>query len=188
MVLRQHAIKSLSALNPGRTTKRQNRGQRLRLPIAATAIVGDTTEYPPCYGWATDRHAVNFPSTHNSRTHIALYGNWPYIFRMSTTSNKRRQTPTARSEPIRSARLEARVSESQKALIERAAAYEGRSVTDFVVSTLAAAADSVVREHELVRLTQVQSQAFVEALLHPKAPNPALRRAARQHQQSVESR
>ncbi len=107
---------------------------------------------------------------------------------MSTISNKRRQTTTVESEPSRSARLEARISETQKALIKRAAAYEGRSVSDFVVSTLAAAADSVIREHELVRLTQSQSQAFVEALLHPKAPNAALRRAARQHQQSVESR
>jgi len=107
---------------------------------------------------------------------------------MSTTNKKRLQSATVESEPIRSARLEARISESQKALIERAAAYEGRSVTDFVVSTLAAAADSVIREHELVRLTQTQSQAFVEALLHPKAPNAALRRAARHHQESVESK
>lgn len=107
---------------------------------------------------------------------------------MSTSAKKRGQTAIIESDSIRSARLEARISESQKALIERAAAYEGRSVTDFVVSTLAAAADSVIREHELARLTQTQSQAFVEALLHPKAPNAALRRAARQHRQSVESR
>ena len=107
---------------------------------------------------------------------------------MSTSTKNRRQNVNGESEPVRSARLEARVSETQKALIERAAAYEGRSVTDFVVSTLAAAADSVVREHEIIRLNHAQSEAFVESLLHPVTPNTALRRAARQHEQSVESR
>lgn len=107
---------------------------------------------------------------------------------MSTTTSKRHQNAAAESDSTRSARLEARLTETQKVLIERAAAYEGRSVTDFVVSTLAAAADSVVREHELTRLNQAQSDAFVNALLNPAAPNAALRRAARNYKRSVESR
>lgn len=88
----------------------------------------------------------------------------------------------------RSARLEARISAPQKALIERAAAYEGRTVSDFVVSTVASAAEAIVHEHEIIRLNRAQSLAFVEALLNPPAPNAALRKAARRHDRLVESR
>jgi uncharacterized protein (DUF1778 family) len=88
----------------------------------------------------------------------------------------------------RAARLEARITDAQKALIERAAAYEGRSVTDFVVSTLASAAKSVVDDHELIRLSPAESLAFVKKLLNPPPPNAALRKAARLHRRTVDSR
>jgi len=73
-------------------------------------------------------------------------------------------------------------------LIERAAAYEGRTVTDFVVSTLATAAEAVVQEHEVIRLNQVQSLALVQSLLDPPRPNAAMRGAARKYRRTVESR
>jgi uncharacterized protein (DUF1778 family) len=88
----------------------------------------------------------------------------------------------------RQARLEARITKSEKALIERAAAYEGRTVSDFVVTALSAAAATVIHEHEVVRLNQVQSRAFVEKLLKAPTPNAALRRAARKYHQSVQTR
>lgn len=88
----------------------------------------------------------------------------------------------------RSARLEARITADQKALIERAAAYAGRSVTDFVVGAISAAAQAVIQEQELIRLNRAESKAFVSALLKPAAPNAALRRAARKYRKSVTSR
>jgi uncharacterized protein (DUF1778 family) len=101
----------------------------------------------------------------------------------STRRKKNRFSPGSRS-----ARLETRITEEQKALIERAAAYEGRTVSDFVVSTVASAAEAIVHEHEIIRLNRAQSVAFVEALLSPPAPNAALRKAARRHDRLVESR
>ena len=90
--------------------------------------------------------------------------------------------------PVRTSRLEARITPDQKALIERAAAYEGRTVSDFVVHTVQEAARVVVQEHEILRLNESQSRAFVERLLKPPKPNKALHRAAEDYRRNVVSR
>ena len=95
---------------------------------------------------------------------------------------------TANASTVKNARLEARITPEQKELIERAAAYEGRSVSDFVVGTVQQAAKAVVQEHEVLRLNESQSRAFVETLLNPPEPNEALRKAAEQYQEDVSSR
>jgi uncharacterized protein (DUF1778 family) len=89
---------------------------------------------------------------------------------------------------IKNARLEARITHEQKELIERAASYEGRSVSDFVVATVQDAAIAVIQEHELLRLNKSQSRAFVETLLKSPEPNNALRQAAHQYRDDVISR
>lgn len=71
----------------------------------------------------------------------------------------------------RGERLEARVTAEQKALIERAAALEGRSITDFVLASVQDAAKRAIAEHEVIRLSVRDSQAFVEALLNPRQPS-----------------
>jgi uncharacterized protein (DUF1778 family) len=87
----------------------------------------------------------------------------------------------------RTARLEARMTAEQKALIERAAAYQGRSVSDFVVHTAQEAAKAVIEQHEILRLNRSQTRALVDTLLNPPAPNDALRQAARDYQRDVAS-
>jgi uncharacterized protein (DUF1778 family) len=84
--------------------------------------------------------------------------------------------------------LEARITADHKALIERAAAYEPRTLSDFVVGTVQDAAKSVIREHEIFRLNPSQSRAFVELLLNPPEPNEALQRAAEEYHRRVVSR
>lgn len=78
----------------------------------------------------------------------------------------------------RSERVEARVTPEQKRLLERAAALEGRSLTDFVLTSAQAAAADTISRHELLRLAPSDQEAFVAALLNPPAPNEALRAAA----------
>jgi uncharacterized protein (DUF1778 family) len=85
--------------------------------------------------------------------------------------------------PVRDARLEARVPRETKTLWERAAAIQGRKVTEFVVSSAVEAAQRVLRENELSNLTRLDRIAFVEALLNPPAPNEKLRKAAARHAQ-----
>ena len=88
----------------------------------------------------------------------------------------------------KSPRLETRVSPEQKELIERAAAYTGRSVSDFVVAHVEVAAKKVVEEYERLHLDREQSQVLVKALLSPKRPNKKLRHAMENYRKRVESR
>jgi uncharacterized protein (DUF1778 family) len=77
----------------------------------------------------------------------------------------------------RNQRLEARVTQTQKELIERAACVQGRTVTDFVVGVLQDAAKQAIADHAVWKLTQEQQKVFVDALTDPPAPNQKLREA-----------
>ena len=88
----------------------------------------------------------------------------------------------------KSARIETRVSQEQKELIERAAAVSGRTVSDFVLAHVEVAAKKVIEELEKLYLDQTQSRILVDALLSPKKPNKKLKTAMEQHRKRVESR
>lgn len=90
-----------------------------------------------------------------------------------TASNQQKQT----------ARLEARISPETKALLQKAADLEGRSLTDFVVSSVQAEAQRVIKQHQTLKLSLEDSEAFVEALLNPPQPNEALKSAALRYKQ-----
>lgn len=81
------------------------------------------------------------------------------------------------------ARLEARISPETKALLQKAADLEGRTLTDFVVSTVQAEAHRVIEKHKTLKLSLEDSQDFVATLLDPPSPNEALKAAALRHQQ-----
>jgi len=83
----------------------------------------------------------------------------------------------------RDQRLEARVTTDQKALIERAACVQGRTVTDFVVSALQEAAKRAIEEQTVWQLNQDQQKIFIRALTDPPAPNPKLRAAYKRYRQ-----
>jgi uncharacterized protein (DUF1778 family) len=78
-------------------------------------------------------------------------------------------------------RLEARVTSRQKALLKRAAAIRGRSLTDFVVSAAEEAAERVLRSEFVISLGAEDSAAFAAALLTPPRPNKALTAAAERY-------
>jgi uncharacterized protein (DUF1778 family) len=84
---------------------------------------------------------------------------------------------TARSGNKRE-RLEARITPEQKALFQRAADLAGRSLTDFVVGSAQAAAEEIIRTHQVLELTARETEAFSAALRNPPAPNERLRAAA----------
>lgn len=88
-------------------------------------------------------------------------------------------------ERARNERLEARVTKDQKDLIERAAAIQGRSVTDFVVSTVQDAAQKAIEDHQRIKLSIRDAEAFVEALLNPPEPNERLRETIRRYRQAT---
>jgi uncharacterized protein (DUF1778 family) len=81
----------------------------------------------------------------------------------------------------RIARLEARISSDQKALFQRAAEIQGRTLTDFVIASVHDAAVRTIDETQAIRLTEQESRAFAEALLNPREPSPRLKAAAQRY-------
>lgn len=94
---------------------------------------------------------------------------------------------TAKTSP-KSARIETRVTQEQKELIERAAEASGRTVSDFVLAHVEVAAKKIIEEHEKLHLDQVQSRILVDALLAPKKPNKNLKLAMEDYRKRVVSR
>lgn len=86
------------------------------------------------------------------------------------------------------ARLAARLPASVYALLKRAAKLKGRSITDFVVSAAHDAAQRVIEDDRIIRLSAEDSVRFAEALLNPPEPNEALKRAMRLHAKNVDVR
>ncbi len=86
----------------------------------------------------------------------------------------------------KTARLEVRVTEAQKALIQRAATLAGRSLTDFVVSSTHEAAARTIRDYESMTLNARDSEVFVAALLNAPEPGSRLRKAARRYKDSMD--
>ncbi|MBI4494712.1 MAG: DUF1778 domain-containing protein [Chloroflexi bacterium] len=78
-------------------------------------------------------------------------------------------------------RLEARISPEQKALFQRAADLAGRSLTDFVIGSVQAAAEATIRTHQVLELSARETEAFLAALQDPPPPNERLRAAAERH-------
>ncbi|ARN82006.1 DUF1778 domain-containing protein [Methylocystis bryophila] len=92
--------------------------------------------------------------------------------------------PSARAR-IRRERLETRITADQKILIERAAALQGRTVTDFVLTSVQEAARRAIEEHQRLELSLRDSQVFVDALLGPKPANERLRDTVRRYRQAT---
>ncbi len=96
------------------------------------------------------------------------------------------RNPTA--EQSKQVRLAARLSPTQKALLEQAAAIRGLTLTEFVVTSAQAAAEEVLRERVIIELTARDTAVLVEALLNPPPLNEAFLEDLRLHREMVESR
>ena len=79
----------------------------------------------------------------------------------------------------------ARISRLDKALIEKGAAIAGQSVANFVISRAKSAAEELVEEGRVIRLTREDSRRVVEALLNPKPPSKAFLKAMKEYRETV---
>ncbi|MBW4613520.1 MAG: DUF1778 domain-containing protein [Desmonostoc vinosum HA7617-LM4] len=90
------------------------------------------------------------------------------------------------SERSKAERLEVRVTKEQKELFQRAAEIQGRTLTDFVISSVLNTAKQVIHEHEMMILTKQDQEVFVTALLNPPEPSAKLRDAAQRYKQTMD--
>ncbi|MCW1966997.1 MAG: DUF1778 domain-containing protein [Anaerolineae bacterium] len=87
--------------------------------------------------------------------------------------------------PLPTARLEARVPQALKEIFQQAAHLEGVTLTDFVIMSVHQAAKQTIERHQSLTLTLEQSEAFLNALTNPPAPNAALETAFKRHRDAA---
>jgi uncharacterized protein (DUF1778 family) len=83
---------------------------------------------------------------------------------------------TAAVAPAESVRINLRTSPEAKALIERAAALMGSTVSSFMLQNAYEAASRIVDANDRIVLSQGAFEAFIHACDNPAEPTPALRK------------
>lgn len=90
-----------------------------------------------------------------------------------------------KSQEPRTSRIEARIAPEALAIVRRAAELQGRSISDFVVAAAHDAAQKMVAEVEITRLSREAQENFVALLLNPPPPNAAMKRAFKRHRELI---
>jgi len=89
------------------------------------------------------------------------------------------------NESARNERINLRLNKNAKALIERAAGFEGKAVSQFILFSALASAEKTVREHDIMALNARESQRFFDALSRPVRFNKKLTEALAEHSRRV---
>jgi len=82
-------------------------------------------------------------------------------------------------------RINLRLKQGAKMLIERAATFEGKTVSSFILSSALASAEKTLQEHESIRLNEEDAERFFYALAKPVKFNKRLTAALAEHDRRV---
>ena len=85
-------------------------------------------------------------------------------------------------------RINLRLKRSAKSLIERAASFEGQTVSHFILTSALDRAEKTVQMHEKMTLNAKNSRTFFRALAAPVRFNRNLTAALEEHDQRVVSK
>lgn len=85
------------------------------------------------------------------------------------------------------ARINIRLRQSTKELIERAARFKGKTLSNFILSSAVSAAEKTVIEHDTIRLNATDALQFFAALSKKVTFNDALIDALGEHEERVTS-
>jgi uncharacterized protein (DUF1778 family) len=81
-------------------------------------------------------------------------------------------------------RLEARVAKDQKALFQKAADLQGKTLTEFLIHSAQKEALKTIEKYQIITLGKEDQRVFMDALLNYESPNDALASAAKQYLES----
>ncbi|MBY0246785.1 MAG: DUF1778 domain-containing protein [Nitrospiraceae bacterium] len=84
-----------------------------------------------------------------------------------------------------SARLDVRLRSDKKALIEEAATLSGKTISEYVVSTLVQQSTEVLQRHRHIQLSDRDRDQFLALLDASDEPNATLTEAARKYKRIV---
>lgn len=79
-------------------------------------------------------------------------------------------------------RIDLRLNDNDKSMIEEAAAMTNQTITQFMVSTASERAAEVIEQHRRLVLNEESWNLVMDAISNPPAPNDRLKRAARRLQ------
>ncbi len=85
------------------------------------------------------------------------------------------------------ARINLRLKQQAKRLLERAAGFEGQTVSKFVLSSALARAEQTIQAHEAMSLNAKDAEVFFNALAAPARFNDQLLTAIQEHDERVTS-
>lgn len=85
-------------------------------------------------------------------------------------------------------RINLRLKHSAKRALERAASFEGKTVSNFILSSALAHAEKTIHEHEVMSLNSRDSEVFFNALAKPIRFNKKLAAAFEEHDLRVTSK
>ncbi|ECL8859717.1 DUF1778 domain-containing protein [Salmonella enterica] len=80
---------------------------------------------------------------------------------------------------LKKQRIDLRLNEDDKHMIEEAAALTNQSISQFMVSTASERAAEVIDQHRRLLLNEESWNLVMEAITNPPAPNDRLKRAAK---------
>jgi uncharacterized protein (DUF1778 family) len=91
--------------------------------------------------------------------------------------------PPVNSRPLmeKRQRLDLRITAEQKRRLEHAASLRGETLTGLVLQGALREAEQVIRDHEVMTLSEQDSLAFAQALLDPPPPAPRLLEAIQRY-------
>ena len=82
-------------------------------------------------------------------------------------------------------RINLRLKQSAKQMLERAASLEGKTVSKYILSSALASAESTIQEHEAIQLGVKEAEVFYNALAAPATFNEKLADAFEEYTQRV---
>jgi len=85
-------------------------------------------------------------------------------------------------------RINLRLKQSAKQMLERAASLEGKTVSKYILSSALASAENTIHQHEVMELGVKEAEAFYNALATPVAVNEKLSEAFEEYSQRVSSK
>lgn len=83
---------------------------------------------------------------------------------------------------LKKQRIDLRLTDDDKSIIEEAAAMSNQSITQFMVSSASERAAEVIEQHRRLILNEESWNRVMEAINNPPAPNNKLKRAAKRLQ------
>ncbi|MCS6058071.1 DUF1778 domain-containing protein [Klebsiella variicola subsp. variicola] len=83
---------------------------------------------------------------------------------------------------LKKQRIDLRLTDDDKSMIEEAAAMTNQTITQFMVASASERAAEVIEQHRRLILSEESRNLVMDAISNPPAPNDRLKRAAKRLQ------